>query len=183
MAFLKPSLPENEHVVLEMTARLGQESGNFGPKFKYQFAWNNRPFDHDASMNEEKVLQKAMPGMKLQAKKVKNPHGTGFMIYWDILTESEVARAATNTNSVQVPPASVTLPNPVPQKTPDWDKIALSKIVHEYMKAGYSLGKDPALCAADAKELTKLQYTTVDQLVKDLTPSDFAQDEDRSLGY
>lgn len=186
MPYLKPSLPENEHVVLEMTGRLGQETGEYGPKWKYQFAWNNKPFDHDATMNEEKVLQKAMPGMTLQAKKVPNPHGKGFMIFWDILTASDVARAAANpqpAGNTRMDGDRKKLEEQKKTEEAKWERIAVSKIVHNYMLEGMKMGKEPALAAADAKEWTRIQYSTVEQLVRDLTPSDFAQDEDRSLGY
>ena len=102
MAYLKQSLPYDEKVLLQMTARNGQEEGQYGRKFKYSFAWNNRPFDHSATLNEEKTLQKVTPGDAVYAKKIKNQYGND-QIYWD-LTDGSPAR---------------TMPSSAPQKNPD----------------------------------------------------------------
>lgn len=45
-----------------------------------------------------------------------------------------------------------------------WDKIALSKIVHEFMKAGYASGKSIETCAEDAEKLTKAQFQVADRI-------------------
>ena len=170
-------MPVDTPVVVQMVNRLGVDnSGIHGSRFKYSMAWNNKPFEHDATMNEEKNLQKVMPGQFVQGKKVKNQYGN-FMIFWDILTDQEVARAGLT--AMPAPGGyspTATNPEPPKEEKTDWEKIALSKIIHEFMKTGYSTGKDPMTCANDAETLTKLQFASVEKLSKEMIKSDFADD-------
>ncbi len=114
--FLKPSLPEDAHVTLTMSARNGQDaSGQYGPKFKYDFLWDGKMYQHDATLTEEKVLQKVNPGDKVQAKKTKNKFGT-MSIFWERLSGAAIPQ---NTNSTNIPaPRNPSPSSPSTQSAP-----------------------------------------------------------------
>lgn len=48
----------------------------------------------------------------------------------------------------------------VPQQ-PDWDEIAASKIIHNFMRDAYAKGKNPDLCGADAVAMYRAQLLAV----------------------
>ena len=53
-----------------------------------------------------------------------------------------------------------------------WDRIALSKIVHEFVKVAYASGKPIVDCSLDAKALTREQFRIVEELWGELYHSD-----------
>ena len=169
--WLKQSLPEDKRVSLFMTERLGQEEGQYGPQFKYKFSWNSQSFDHSATMTEEKKLQNVEVGTELQVVKEKNPRGAGFMLIWGLPDGKSllVTRPVTQEPREEQPQKEEQkFVNPEPPAKPDWDKIALSKIVHNFMLEGYELGKSRPEITNDAKWLTVDQFALVDELAVEL---------------
>lgn len=132
MPYLKSSLPEEQPVIVRITERFQKTEGQYGPKFPYKIVWQGTAYDHDATMTEEKGLQKFQPGDEAQVTKKKNSFGQ-FSLYWNV--------APTGVPSMNQAPQAAPKPLPVKPEV-DWDAIADSKILFGFMVAFIEQGKD-----------------------------------------
>lgn len=129
---------------------------------------------HYATEREEEIIKDYQPGEQIQVLRQEKVNAEGQRYYFNTWG---------NPGSAEMK-AEPTLRTPTAEKTQEkrieaakdaeeqkWDRIALSKIVHEFMKVGYASGKAPDLCVLDAKELTRLQYQAVEELWNERKPS------------
>lgn len=86
-----------------------------------------------------------------------------FLSFRKIQADAEWSEPLTQTPSQQVQ-AERKASESVVKEEAKWDKIALSKIVHEYMKAAMALGKNGEEAAVIAKAFTRHQFTAVEEL-------------------
>lgn len=131
MAYFKQNLREDTPVIVRIMDRFQNKEGKYGTVFPYKIEVNGVSYDHDASMTEEKALQKFSIGQYAQATLKKNNYNT-LSIYW-----SEAPRGVDVPNQDPVP----LKPAPVKPEV-DWDAIADSKILFGFMVAFIEQGKD-----------------------------------------
>jgi hypothetical protein len=132
MSFFKPTLPENQPVTVTIVERFAKTEGQYGAKFPYKIQMNGTVYDHDATLTEEKALQKIEVGQQAEVTKKPNSYGT-LSLFWN-----PVGSAPPRTAPVAKPSA----PLPAKPET-DWDAIADSKIIHNFMIEAMKLGKSP----------------------------------------
>lgn len=108
----------------------------------------------------ELVLSKAQPHQVCRAS--VSPDGK--WVNWTLIPFGEDALKMDHPTGTATQKAKKDFVEGARKEEEKWDKIALSKIVHEYMKAGYAAGKSLADCVEDAKVLTTEQFAAVEQL-------------------
>lgn len=138
MAYFKSSIPENQILTVRITERFQSKQGTYGPEFPYKIVWQGTAYDHNATLSEEKGLQKFQAGQEVQVTKKLNSYGK-HSLFWSEIGTQTVASPAAYTMS-NPPPAQ---PKPLPAKPEvDWDAIADSKILFGFMVAFIEQGKD-----------------------------------------
>lgn len=81
MPYLKQSLPENQPSTVTIIERLPKSEGQWGPKFPYKIMWNGTLYDHDATLSEEKGLQKIPVGQDGSVEKKLNSYGKHSLLW------------------------------------------------------------------------------------------------------
>ena len=155
-----PSYPETDYNTREPTGK---------KIFLYVFTNpEGQEVKHYANEREQENLSLFQPGEKLQVVRqeaMKDDKRIAFLVWTG--AEGAEARAAA-TPQVQTNTAIATQHKKAEEykdaETEKWDRIALSKIVHEFQKTAYAMGKSIVECSIDAKALTREQYKIVEEL-------------------
>jgi hypothetical protein len=114
-------------------------------------------YDHDATLTEEKALQKIEVGQQAEVTKKPNSYGT-LSLFWNPVGSTPPRTAPVNKPSA---------PLPVKDKSEEdakWLRIDTSKIVFGYMIAGIEQGLSPN----EAKELAVVCHKLQEQAVSEI---------------
>lgn len=168
MPFLIDTLKQSGPIDFTFVSRspllnLKKKDGGYYEAYEYTFTVGGKerkekifPGDHDY------VLSKAELHQVCRAE--VNPQKPKF-VKWTLIPFGEAAlsvpKPASNT---QMNKNAGAYNDSQDAEQSKWDKIALSKIVHEFMKAGYASGKSIETCAEDAEKLTKAQFQVADRI-------------------
>ena len=174
---LKENLATNVPKILTIKKRAGKyPATDFNTKaviegsFIHLYIFHDetgQEFKYYASDLEESVLADYQPGEKVCVVRIEKVKEDGKRIYfqqWGSPGSAEMTAAPqikTGSAVVKQERDTKTFQEAEAQK---WDRIAMSKIVHEFMKVGYASGKSTEECVKDASDFTRAQYTLVRQL-------------------
>lgn len=191
LPYLKDQLQTNIPKLVTIAKRVGQypetDYHTKQPTGRMQTLYNFHLPDgptvrHYAKEREEEVLSLFNAGETVQVvlQEGKNEE-TGNRYTFPVWTPKEgaEARAAANpqpSGNTRMDGDRKKLEEKTKAEEAKWERIALSKITHNFLLEAYKLGKTSGEAGADAKEWVRMQFTTVDQLAAEMTPSDFANE-------
>lgn len=168
---LKEHLPTNGRMTLRMKKRAGIYPSKFKPdemQTLYFFEADGKEYGYYASPREEETLSLYSPGdyveVVRQEKVIEGNKRIAFQV-WGSPGSAEMTAAPQLQNNTTEIRQERQQRDYKAEEEEKWERIATSKILHNFMIEGYKLGKSPDEAAKDAV----LFYNAQVQALKSLT--------------